>query len=168
MSTIYANPYNIDANGFSFSSVEDYKDKADKLRDRFGNPVEEFEIEYLDGDDGQLFRACGVNQCNLAQWFDDVEPLNDHQKAALFYLTDCNGYSLSDALDKVDEVNMYEGDLIDAATELFDDCYLSDVPEAVRNYIDYSAFARDCQLNGDMHEFEFSGSTWTVTNASEV
>lgn len=168
MTKLYANPYNIDATGFYFESAEEFQDKADKLRDRFGDEVEEFELEYIDGDDGQLFRACGVNQCNLAVWFDDVESLDDWKKAALFYLTDCNGYKLTDALDKVDDVNMYEGDLIDAATELFDECYLSDVPEAVRNYIDYSAFARDCQLSGDMYEFRLDGTTWTVTNAGEV
>jgi antirestriction protein len=32
---------------------------------------------------------------------------------------------------------------LDFATELFDDCYLHDVPETLRYYIDYHAFARD-------------------------
>ncbi len=97
-----------------------------------------------------------------------MEDLDDHQKAALFYLTDCNGYSLSEALDKLDDVSMYEGDLIDAASQLFDDCYLAEVPEAVQPYIDYEAFANDCRLGGDMYEFRLDGTTWTVTNAGEV
>ena len=63
---------------------------------------------------------------------------------------------------------MYEGDLIDAATELFDAIYLSEIPQAVQNYIDYERFANDCQLSGDMYEMRFDGSTWTITNASEV
>jgi hypothetical protein len=50
MTILYANPYNIDANGFQFSSVEEFTQKAAALRDRFGNPVEEFEIDYLEGD----------------------------------------------------------------------------------------------------------------------
>jgi hypothetical protein len=168
MTILYANPYNIDANGFQFSSVEEFTQKAAALRDRFGNPVEEFELDYIEGDDGALFRACGIDQTNLSMWFDAVGPLDEHQKAALFYLCDCIGYRLSEALDKLDDVSMYEGDLIDAATELFDDVYLSEVPEAVRNYIDYNAFARDCQLSGDMHEFRLDGTTWSVTNAGEV
>jgi hypothetical protein len=63
---------------------------------------------------------------------------------------------------------MFDGSLYDAATELFNDCYLSDVPEAVQPYIDYEAFANDCRLGGDMYEFRLDGTTWTVTNAGEV
>jgi hypothetical protein len=168
MCILYAAPYNRDARGFYFTSVEEFDTKAAALRDCYGGEVEEFEVGYSDGDDPQLFEACEVNQCNLATWFDDVEPLEEYQKAALFYLTDCNGYRLSEALDKVDDVNVCECPLIDAATELFNDCYLPKVPEAIQNYIDYEAFARDCQLSGDMHEFELSGTTWTITNAGEV
>jgi hypothetical protein len=58
--------------------------------------------------------------------------------------------------------------LIDAASELFDECYLPEVPEAVRPYIDYDAFANDCRLGGDMCEFRFGGTTYTCTNASGV
>lgn len=168
MTILYANPYNIDANGFQFSSAEEFTQKAAALRDRFGNPVEEFEIDYLDGDEGQLFRACGVNQCNLATWFDEVELLDQAEKAQLFYLTSVNGYNLADALEKYDNVALFDGPLIDAASQLFDDAYLSEIPEAVRPYVDYEAFARDCQLSGDMYEMRFDGSTWTITNASGV
>lgn len=168
MTILYANPYNRDAAGFQFTSAEEFTDKADELRDRFGNEVEEFSLDYLNGDDGALFRACGVDQTNLATWFDEVEPRESYEKAAIFYLCDCCGYNLPDALEKYDDVALYDGPLIDAATQLFDDRYLAEVPEAVRNYIDYEAFARDCQLGGDMYEMEFDGQTWTVTNAGEV
>jgi hypothetical protein len=73
---------------------------------------------------------------------------------------------MDQALEKIDEPSIYEGELKDAAEELFDECYLSDIPESVRNYIDYAAFARDCELGGDMTEFEFAGTTYTCTNAS--
>jgi hypothetical protein len=168
MTILHAQPYSLDACGFQFSSAEEFTAKQSALRDRFGSPVEEFELQYLDGEDGQLFEACGINQCNLPTWFDDIEPLEDYEKAALFYLTNCAGYRLNEALEKLEDVCISECSLIDAATELFDECYLSDVPEAVRNYIDYEAFARDCRLGGDMYEFELNGSTWTVTNASGV
>ena len=169
MCILHASPFNPDARGFNFSSVEEFNDTAGKLRDRYGAPVEEFEILFIDGDDPQLFEACRIDQTNLSKWFDDVESLlDDGEKAQLFYLLDCVGYNLSDALEKCDEVALYDGPLIDAASQLFDDVYLADVPEAVRPYIDYEAFARDCRLGGDMYEFRFGGSTWTATNAGEV
>ena len=169
MTILHASPFNPDARGFNFQSVEEFTQKAEALRDRYGNPVEEFELLYIDGQDSQLFEACRIDQTNLTRWFDQVESLlDDGEKAQLFYLVDCLGYGLSDALEKRDDVALFDGPLIDAASQLFDDVYLSEIPEAVRPYIDYEAFARDCRLGGDMCEFEFGGSTWTATNAGEV
>jgi hypothetical protein len=66
----------------------------------------------------------------------------------------------------IDDVSLFPGELKEAAEALFDECYLSEIPEHVRSYIDYEAFARDCRLSGDMYEFEFNGDTWTCTNAN--
>jgi hypothetical protein len=168
MTSLHATPYNIDATGFYFSSVEEFETRQEALRDRFGNPVEEFEIQFIDGDDSQLFDACRIHQANLSTWFDDIESLDRQEKAQLFYLVDQGGYDLSDALERYDDVALFDGRLIEAATQLFDDCYLCDVPEAVRNYIDYDAFANDCRIGGDMCEFRFDGDIYTVTNANGV
>ena len=168
MTILHAQPLNIDARGFQFSSAEEFETKQEALCDRFGNEVEEFEIQYLDGEDGQLFEACRIHQGDLTPWFDDIEPLEDYEKAALFYLTNCAGYRLNDALEKLADVCISECSLIEAASELFDEVYLSEVPESVRNYIDYDAFANDCRLGGDMCEFRFGGTTYTCTNASGV
>jgi hypothetical protein len=168
MTTLHAQPYNIDAQGFYFSSAEEYETKQEALRDRFGNEVEEFEIQYIDGDDSKLFEACKIHQGDLDVWFDDIETLDDNEKAQLFFLMDGLGYDLDSALSSVDDVCLYEGPLLDAATELFDEIYLPEVPEAVRNYIDYGAFANDCRLWGDMYEFDYEGTTYTCTNANGI
>lgn len=130
--------------------------------------IEEFSIEFIDGDDAQLFDSCGINQANLDTWFDEIELLDDREKAALFFLTNNLGYNLTDAMNKIDEVSLYQGELLDAATELFDECYAYQIPDNLRFYIDYEKFARDCELGGDMDEFEFGGQTWTCTNASSL
>jgi hypothetical protein len=164
----YAQPYSLDATGFYFDTLEDYNEKVDSLKDCWGNPVEEFEIQYIDGDDSDLFTAISINQSNMATWFDDVEPLNENEKAALYYLVSVVGYNLPSALDKIEEVTLYDGRLEDAAEELFDDCYAHEIPENLRNYIDYKAFARDCELGGDMCEFNYNGATYTCTNSSGI
>lgn len=114
----FAQPYCIEATGFYFSDLADYEEKAEFCKDSWSNPVEEFEIQYIDGDDGALFNACGINQVNLGTWFNDVEVLDDNEKAALFYLVSMTGYSVADALDKTDDVILYTGHLEDAAEEL--------------------------------------------------
>ena len=170
----FANPYNTSVSGFYFETFADYEEKAADLTDSFGFPVEEFEIEVIDGTQAevQLATAMEVNQGNLEACLEVLDG-DESDWPALFYLLD-NGVinDLAEALDKIDEVCLYDGPLLDAATELFDECYLCEIPKEPRNsigrYIDYKAFARDCQIGGDMSEFEFAGKTYTCTNANDI
>ena len=75
----FANPYSPDYSGFFFSTREEYEAKADQLRAR---GCEEWELEYIDGDEAQLFQACGVDQSTIDQWFDLQDELEDWQKPA--------------------------------------------------------------------------------------
>lgn len=168
MTTLHATPYNIDAAGFYFTNAQDYETQAATHIDRYGNLVEEFEIQFIDGDDAQLFEACRINQANLNTWFDDIEFLADHEKISLFYLVAVVGYSLDQALSKIDEPCIYQGDIKEAATELFDECWLPSIPENIHIYIDYDKFARDCEYSGDMAEFEYADTTYTCTNSSAM
>lgn len=166
--TLYAQPYNMDAVGFYFHSFEEYETKSENLRDRFGNVVEEFEIQFIDGDDAELFEACGINQSNLSTWFDDIEDKDDNEKIALYFLTGTLGYDLDQAMDKVEDVIIFEGDAKEAAEELFDECYAHTIPENLRFYFDMDMFARDLEIGGDFNEFTFGGKTYTCTNASGI
>lgn len=164
----YAQPYNLDATGFYFSTLEEYEEKVNQCRDSFGLAVEEFELMFIDGSDeeAQLFKACSVNQANLGQFLEIIEDVPAYQLPALFYLCDVHGYNMEEAMDKIDDVTIYTGELKDAAEELFDECYAHEIPDHLKHYIDYDAFARDCEMGGDMTEFEFAGETYTVTNAA--
>lgn len=166
--TLYAQPYNMDAQGFYFHNFEEYETKSENLRDRFGSVVEEFEIQFIDGDDADLFEAMGINQSNLSTWFDDIEDMDDHEKIALYFLTGTLGYNLDQAMDKVEDVIIYEGDAKEAAEELFEECYAHTIPENLRFYFDMDKFARDLEICGDFNEFEFNGTTYTCTNASGI
>lgn len=171
MTTLFAQPYNLDATGFYFTSQEEYQVRYDTNRDHWGQPVEEYEIQMIESDndgDGELFDVLGIGQGNLEQWFDDVEGKNSHEKSMLFYLVSCAGYGLADALEKIDEVSLFSGRLLEAATDLFDECYAHEIPENLRTYIDYDAFANDCRCNGDMVEFRFAGEDWTCINANGI
>jgi hypothetical protein len=168
MTTLHATPYNLDATGFYFDGIAEYKDKAINHLDSYGNLVEEFEIQFIDGDDAALFEACGIDQSNLSTWFNDIAFLQDYEKISLYYLLRCAGYTINQAFDRLDEPCITESSLRDAAAELFDECYLHTIPENVRYYIDYASFAKDCEMGGDLTEFEYNNRTYTCTNASEV
>lgn len=166
--TLFAQPYNMDACGFYFHSAEEFEAKAEALRDRYGNPVEEFEIQFINGDDAELFEACGIGQANLSVWFDDIEGMDEREKIALCFLAGALGYSLDNAMDKVEDVILFHGDAQEAAEELFDECYAHAIPENLRFYFDMEKFARDLEIGGDFNEFRYDGSTYTCTNASAI
>lgn len=168
LTTLFAQPYNRDAQGFYFHDAEEFETKSENLLDRFGCPVEEFEIQFIDGDDAALFESCGIDQCNLATWFDEIEVLDDHEKIALYLLTGELGYSLDDAINKIDEVSIFHGDAQEAAEELFDDCYAHAIPDNLRCYFDIEKFARDLEIGGDFNEFQYGNRTFTCTNASSI
>lgn len=93
------------------------------------------------------------------------DAIDDDLLPAMHYLTECAGQSWKDAKENVDDVCLYNGSLIDAATEQFDEIYT--VPDSIAGYIDYEKFARDCELGGDMLEFEYNGKTYTCTNNND-
>lgn len=163
MTTQYhAQPYDISKTGFYFTDMDSYEAGVE------ASGAEEFELQFIDGDREAacLFHALKINQATLVKWFDDIEELSDNDKVALFYLVNESGYELEDALNLVDDVAISECDLEDAASEWFDEVYIHEIPQHLRNYIDYAAFANDCRCGGDMVEFEFAGGTYTCTNAN--
>ncbi|WP_176322308.1 antirestriction protein ArdA [Burkholderia vietnamiensis] len=167
--TYHAQPYNLDACGFYFTSLEDYTAKAEANVDRWGAPVEEYELQLVDGTDAEacLFSTLRISQANLDTWFDVVD-LDEREQAALAYLVGDLGYSLADALDKIDDVMLQEGSIEDVGADMFDELYLHEVPEHLHAYLDRAAWVRDYRLNGDLCETEFAGQTFTVTNANAL
>lgn len=165
----YANPYDITAQGFYFESYEEYETKRDALRNSSCQPVEEFEIEVLDGtsEELELVNSIGIDQGNMKDVIEYIETSDESEWPALFFLMGNNIVkSFEDAKDKIDEVFITESSLIDAASELFDEVYGHSIPDNIKCYIDYKSFARDCAIGGDMQEFEFGGKTYTCTNAN--
>lgn len=50
MTTLYAQPYDISATGFYFDTADQYAEKVVKVKNDYGQPVEEFEIQFIDGE----------------------------------------------------------------------------------------------------------------------
>ena len=168
MTTLHAQPYSLDAKGFYFTDLADYEIKFEANRDSFGATVEEYEIQFIDGKGAELFSDLKIDQGTIELWFDRIEYLDEREWAALAYLTGlCLGMDVNDALEVVDDVCLYEGNVKEYAEEFFDEIY-PDLPEGLRNYIDIEAFSRDLEINGDVYEFRFEGATYTVTNHNSL
>lgn len=162
--SLYAQPYNTDATGFYFSSFEEYTEKQAACRDSFGQIVEEFEIQHIDGAD-DFARIVKPDQCNLDEWFEQAEQFDDlsrDEQTAFTWLVDYVGMDADEAFAKAEDVTIFTGTREEYAQELVDDCF--DLQRKMGNlarYFDYDAFGRDLELGGDI--VEISPRTW-VTN----
>lgn len=160
----HATPYDISATGFYFTSYDEYVEKAASHKNAYGDPVEEYEIQFIDGDNCELFKAIGVNQANLEQWFDDFEDMDDDDAVKVIYLTEHLGYSNpSDLLDKLDDVCLFEGTAEEYAWDYIEETgMLNDMPENLRYYFDTESFARDLVLGGDITEARINGTDYVI------
>lgn len=149
MSELFAQPYDMDAKGFYFKDLEDYDSKREVLRNAYGQIVEEFEIQFIDGDDIDcaLARAFGINQANLERYFLAVEDWDDNQKTR--YIIAVGECSYSDDTDPDDlDMDIYEIDSMKELAEQFvEEGLFGEIPEKIRFYLDFDLIARDLQVD---------------------
>ena len=161
MTKLHAQPYDMSASGFYFESLDEFNEKAGKLRNGYGQPVEEFEIQLIDGDriDGQLFEALSVHQGNFGDFLDAANDWTEDQKTKAIIAIGEAGYSFKLGNDDPDDidVDLYECEsLRDLAVQFIDDGLFGDIPENIRAYLDYDAIAHD--LSMDYSEITIDGT----------
>lgn len=160
--TLYAQPYDISATGFYFTSAEEYENKAKNLTNAHGDPVEEFEIQFIDGEriDCELTKAIGINQANFANFLECAEAWEDWQKINVIIATGELGYSFNPQ----DDPDHYGIDVCGVSTmrelaeQFVDDGLFGEVPERFQFYIDYDAIARDLAV--DFAEITIAGERY--------
>ena len=151
MTRLYAQPYDITATGFYFETAEEYAALAAQVVNDYGQPVEEFEIQFIDGEaiDAALAQAWGLNQANLGRFFEVALAWENREKVrCIIAMNEGIGFDVEagdiDALD----VDIYSVETLRALAEQFvDDGLFGDIPEPLRFYIDYDAIARDLGMD---------------------
>ncbi len=158
MTQLHAQPYDISATGFYFESVEEYQEKADKAVNRYGDPVEEFEIQFIDGEriDCELAEAIGLSQCTINAYFECVDGLEDSSKIEIIIAVGECGYDFdADCLNQWDVTVYHVDSFRDLAIEFVEEGIFGDISKSIENYIDYEAIARDLSI--DYSEIEIDG-----------
>ena len=161
----HATPYDLSAAGFYFTTYEDYLEKASNHKNEYGDPVEEYEIQFIDSDlpwcNGSLFKTLGINQANLDKWFSDFENMSMEDAVKAIYLSDYVRYDINDILDRMDDITLFKGTAQEYAEYYIDDTGLLDtMPENLRYYFDAEAFARDMVMSGDITEVEINSTQY--------
>ena len=152
MTSLFAQPYDISAAGFYFDSADDYAKKAAKLKNDHGEPVEEFEIQFIDGDsiDADLAKAWSIHQGNISHFFDAVDDWDEHEKQVFIIAVGECGYCFDPASVHPDDfdVDIYHMDSMrELATHFVDEGLYGEIPQHLAYYIDYDAIARDLSVD---------------------
>lgn len=163
MTQLFAQPYDISAAGFFFESIEEYDSKLEKLRNAYGEPVEEFEIQFIDGEDIDcaLFRALGVHQGDIGAYLEAVDDWEDWQKINVILAVGEAGFSFDLGKEDPDQfdIQIYEVDSLKELAEQFvEEGLFGEIPENIRFYLDYDAIARD--LDMDYTEIRLNGTNY--------
>lgn len=152
MTKLYAQPYDISATGFYFDSAEEYAQKVATAKNDFGDPVEEFEIQFIDGEniDCELANAWNINQANFIEFFDSVDRWSDDQKTRYIIAVGECGYSHEQIAENPDniEIDIYHLDnLKELAEQFVEEGLYGDIPDSLQFYIDTDAMARDLAVD---------------------
>ncbi len=149
MTTFYAQPYDISAAGFYFDSFDEYQAKASCARNDYGQPVEEFELQFIDGDDidAAFADAFSINQANIARFIALADEWDDDQKTRFIIAVGECGYNSDCDPDDLD-IDIYDiGCLTELARQFVDEGLFGDIPENIASYLDYDAIARDLSFD---------------------
>ena len=152
MTKLFAQPYDISATGFYFETYEQYAEKVAKARNDYGQIVEEFEIQFIDGENlnCEFANAFGLNQINLKRFFVLVDEWEEHEKFRFIIAVGECGYSFDPEKDNIDllEVDIYGVQTMRELAEQFvEDGLFGKVPKLFQFYIDYDAIARDLAVD---------------------
>ena len=158
---LFAQPYDISAEGFHFASVEGFEKKSARVRNSAGLPVEEFEIQFIDGDtlDAELFEAVSVTQGNFGAFLDACNYWNTDQKRNVIIAVGECSYSFDLKSGNPDdfEVDIYEmTSLRELAEHFVDEGLFGEIPESIKYHLDYDSIARD--LGMDYAEIVIDGT----------
>lgn len=154
--TLYAQPYDLDAQGFYFDSFKDYETKYNKNCNVYGQPVEEYEIQFIDGSaiDCDLFNAV-KGQYNLKAFFMVANEWEEYQKIPLIIAYEENitsePFNEEVTPDLFIDIDIYyDMSFEDLAWEFIENGLFGDIPDHLENYLDIEKMARD--LSYDYHE----------------
>lgn len=160
MTTYYAQPYDIRATGFYFEDATSYLAKIEAITNDDGDLVEEFEIQFIDGEsiDEKLSNAIGLDQCTILKIMECNDDWDEEQKVKIIIAIGEGGYSFdfkSSAPEDFD-IDLYtDTTLHDLAHELIDEGLFGEIPKSIVNYLDFDLIARD--LGHDYTETTIAG-----------
>ena len=158
---LYAQPYQIGVEGFFFRSIDEWEQKYPTIKDQDSNQVEEFEIQFIEGNDldCELAKTWGLTQANFKRFFEVAEEWDHYAKISFIIAVGEVGYNFDpETLTSSDyDVDIYFVDSIKELAEQFiEEGVLGEIPKVLECYIDIGKFAYD--LSFEYTEIEIANT----------
>jgi len=161
--TLHAQPYDLDAQGFYFTSFEDYETKYNKNCNVYGQPVEEYMFDFIDGSaiDCDLFKAV-TGGYNLKAFFMVANTWEDYDKIPLIIAYEENitsePFNEEVTPDLFQDIDIYyDMSFEDLAWEFIENGLFGEIPKHLENYLDIQLMARD--LSFDYNEISVGNNS---------
>lgn len=110
---------------------------------------EEYAIHDYETDFEELVKISeNADIFELSEIFEEIECFDESEIELINAIIEVTGYELSEAISNKDGAVYYSGyDLESLAEEFIDEGLYGDIPDALVNYIDYAAIARDLRYD---------------------
>ena len=152
MINLHAQPYDVSARGFYFSRASEYATAAASNHNDCGAVVEEYEIQFIDGEDIDcaLAKAWQLNQASFAAFLEAVENWDHDDKLRYIIAVGECGYAHDQVGDDPSaiDITLYEGcSMRELAEQFVDEGLFGEISERLATYLDYDAIARDLAMD---------------------
>jgi len=161
--TLYAQPYDLDAQGFYFDSFEDYETKYNKNCNVYGQPVEEYMFDFIDGSaiDCDLFKAVKGGY-NLKAFFMVANTWEDYDKIPLIIAYEENitsePFNEEVTPDLFQDIDIYyDMSFEDLAWQFIEDGLFGDISEDLKQWLDIKKMA--LSLSYDYNEISVGNNS---------
>lgn len=82
---------------------------------------------------------------------EQLEDLSEDDQKRMAYLIDYVGFSFEDALERYEEVSIYENTTLEQIAEdyIYETINMDDIPDIIKNNIDFKGIAVDFEISGE-------------------
>lgn len=136
----------------TWCNIEDYEDTLEELKEiqleyDLGDDLEPFLADWEDDELGICSESCDLEK--LKDTYESYDNLDDNERECLAYMTGYLGMKFEEAIDRVEDVIVYDIDNYeDLAYEFVQEGLYGDIPESISFYLDYEKMGRDLDIEG--------------------